>query len=696
LVFITTEVAPWSKVGGLADVLAALPAALAARGHAVMTVAPYYEEYAGAEDAGCPAVPLRLPAALAPLPAADAAEGAAAAVTAAPRRRPRGRRRREDAARAAADADAAADDDDDAGAAGCSCTSSSAGAADAPPPPPPAEARLRRLVRGGVDRVFVDHPLLRTRDIYGFSGGGPPLTYMEAGDAAALDVRYSVLCQAALAAPALLWPPPLDSAGVVFVANDWPAAPALLRLRHALRAPAGAAGGCAAAAPPALAALDALLQRRLASAAAALCIHNLAYQGLFPAAAFSRLCLPRAALPALCDGADWAAVLAADAAREASGGAAAAEAEEDLGCAPAPGVDAPRLNFMRAAVLAADAVLTVAPGYAREIATDAGGMGCGLAAPLAARAVAGVMNGLDVAEWDPATDAHLPAALRYDAASFAAGKAAAKAALQRELRLAVDPAAPLVVFVGRLTAQKGVDVLLSAASAVMPPPRPPRGAPGSSDGGGADDDAGAPGALQLVLLGTGEAWMEAAAGGLAAAFPGRAAGVTRFSERLAHALLAAADYCLVPSRFEPCGLVAQAAARYGAVPIVTAVGGLKDLVSPALGLTLPPFSGGAAAGGDRAAAAAAHAADAARLAAVLRLAAAECGGPRHRARQAACMALDLSWDAPAAEWERHLGVLARLRAPATRRAAAAAAAAAASDAGDGAERRAPAASSVDE
>jgi granule-bound starch synthase len=654
LVFITTEVAPWSKVGGLADVLAALPAALAARGHAVMTVAPYYEEYGGAEDAGCPAVPLRLPAAPAPPPAADAAEGA-----------------------------------------GCSCASSASAAA-----PPPAEARLRRLVRGGVDRVFVDHPLLRTRDIYGFSGGaGPPLTYIEAGDAAALDVRYSVLCQAALAAPALLWPPPLDAAGVVFVANDWPAAPALLRLRHALRAPAGAAGGCAAAAPPALAVLDALLQRRLASAAAALCIHNLAYQGLFPAAAFSRLCLPRAALPALCEGADWAAVLAADAAREASGGAAAAEAEEDLGCLPAPGADAPRLNFMRAAVLAADAVLTVAPGYAREIAADAGGMGCGLAAPLAARAVAGVMNGLDVVEWDPATDAHLPAALRYDAATFAAGKAAAKAALQAELGLAVDPAAPLVAFVGRLTAQKGVDVLLSAAPAVMPPPRPPRGAPGSSDGGGAADDAGAPGALQLVLLGTGEAWMEAAAGGLAAAFPGRAAGVCRFSERLAHALLAAADYCLVPSRFEPCGLVAQAAARYGAVPIVTAVGGLKDLVSPALGLTLPPF--GAAAGGDRTAAAAAHAADAARLAAVLRLAAAECGGPRHRARQAACMALDLSWDAPAAEWERRLGALARLRAPATRRAAAAAAAATAADTvaddtGDGAERRAPAASSVDE
>ena len=88
------------------------------------------------------------------------------------------------------------------------------------------------------------------------------------------------------------------------------------------------------------------------------------------------------------------------------------------------------------------------------------------------------------------------------------------------------------------------------------------------------------GGLQVALLGTGEPWMERALATLSSSFPGRAAGVPKFDELLAHLLMAAADYVIVPSRFEPCGLVAQSAARYGAVPIVTAVGGLRDFVTP--------------------------------------------------------------------------------------------------------------------
>lgn len=88
------------------------------------------------------------------------------------------------------------------------------------------------------------------------------------------------------------------------------------------------------------------------------------------------------------------------------------------------------------------------------------------------------------------------------------------------------------------------------------------------------------GGLQVALLGTGEPWMERALAALSSSFPGRAAGVPKFDELLAHLLMAAADYVIVPSRFEPCGLVAQSAARYGAVPIVTAVGGLRDFVTP--------------------------------------------------------------------------------------------------------------------
>lgn len=86
--------------------------------------------------------------------------------------------------------------------------------------------------------------------------------------------------------------------------------------------------------------------------------------------------------------------------------------------------------------------------------------------------------------------------------------------------------------------------------------------------------------LQVVLLGTGEGWMERALAALSSSFPGAAAGIPKFDEFTAHLLMAAADYVIVPSRFEPCGLVAQSAARYGAIPIVTAVGGLRDFVTP--------------------------------------------------------------------------------------------------------------------
>ncbi len=97
---------------------------------------------------------------------------------------------------------------------------------------------------------------------------------------------------------------------------------------------------------------------------------------------------------------------------------------------------------------------------------------------------------------------------------------------------------------------------------------------------GASAEGAAAGGLQVALLGTGEGWMERALAALSSSFPSRAAGVPKFDELIAHLLMAAADYVIVPSRFEPCGLVAQSAARYGAIPIVTAVGGLRDFVTP--------------------------------------------------------------------------------------------------------------------
>ena len=154
------------------------------------------------------------------------------------------------------------------------------------------------------------------------------------------------------------------------------------------------------------------------------------------------------------------------------------------------------------------------------------------------------------------------------------------------------------------------------------------------------------------MLGTGEAWMQAALTGLELSFSGRAVGVTAFSEELAHWLLAAADYVIVPSRFEPCGLVAQCGVRYGAVPLVTAVGGLKDLVQPGIGYTLSPLSPPGDAFSRRA--------DVESLAELLRRVEMEAGTYTHRIMQRKCMEAELSWKKPAVEWEAVLKKLSRL------------------------------------
>jgi len=273
------------------------------------------------------------------------------------------------------------------------------------------------------------------------------------------------------------------------------------------------------------------------------------------------------------------------------------------------------------------------------------------------------MNGIDVGEWNPEADRFLPLDGRYTSATFSEGKARMKILLQRRLGLDEDPNAALFVFIGRLTEQKGVDVLLGALPMVLAGPSIPSPRRSSDIGdpierskptgihnkgkhlpGIVDKTDGVNCKIQIAMLGTGDTWMEAALGGLERSFPGQAVGVTKFSEELAHWLLAAADYVLVPSRFEPCGLIAQCGARYGAVPIVTAVGGLKDLVVPdVVGHALTPLSRPGDPSGRRA--------DVFRLAESIHCAGQDCGGVKHRDMQRTCMALDLSWDRPAGEWE---------------------------------------------
>lgn len=214
-----------------------------------------------------------------------------------------------------------------------------------------------------------------------------------------------------------------------------------------------------------------------------------------------------------------------------------------------------QFSFMKAGLKFAHRVTTVSPSYAREIATSE--FGCGLDGVIRSRgaSVSGILNGVDGVVWNPATDQFLAQTYSSDALE---GKAACKAALQQEMDLRVDPNAPLLAMVSRLTSQKGLDILLGAMTAVAEDPR-------------AQD-------AQLVVQGTGDPSLEAAFRAVARGYHGRVAVHLSYSEALAHRVIAGADALVVPSRFEPCGLTQLYALRYGTVPIVRRVGGLADTV----------------------------------------------------------------------------------------------------------------------
>jgi len=209
---------------------------------------------------------------------------------------------------------------------------------------------------------------------------------------------------------------------------------------------------------------------------------------------------------------------------------------------------------MKAGLKFADHVTTVSPNYAREIATHE--FGCGLDGVIRGRDgdISGILNGIDDRVWDPATD---PAIAKcYDSAR-PAGKSACRRALQAELGLDVDERALLLTVVSRLTAQKGLDLVLTALPDMLA--------------------AG----VQLAVQGTGEPALEAAFRMAAQAHPGRVQVFVGYDETRAHRLIAGADGILVPSRFEPCGLTQMYGLRYGTLPIVRRVGGLADTVADA-------------------------------------------------------------------------------------------------------------------
>lgn len=212
-----------------------------------------------------------------------------------------------------------------------------------------------------------------------------------------------------------------------------------------------------------------------------------------------------------------------------------------------------QLSMLKAGLAFADRITTVSPTYAREIQTPE--FGHGMEGLLAARQrdLVGILNGIDDTLWNPSSDVLLPA--RYDIASLA-GKAVCKAALQEELGMAEEPGVPLIAMVGRLTEQKGVDLIAAALGRML------------------ELDT------QVAVLGAGDPHWERALTELGVGRD-RVAVSIGYDELLAHRMIAGADMFLMPSRFEPCGLTQMYAMRYGTLPIVRRTGGLTDTVDEA-------------------------------------------------------------------------------------------------------------------
>ena len=409
--FVTPEVNPFSKTGGLADVSDALPAALARLGVEVTVFSPLYRSAASTldrlgltvEETGGPALWI-------------------------------GDERH------------------------------------AP--------RYRSAIREGCRLVFVGDEAFYDR----------PSLYVDADGADYADnvARFAFLCRSVLE-----YYVARGAAPDVFHLNDWQTALAPVYLKTIYRQPS------------------------FAGARTVLTLHNLGYQGRYPA-------------PQLyATGLDW--------------GVFHIGALEFYG----------QINLLKGGVIFADAITTVSPSYAEEIRQPAFGNGLDGVLRDAAGKLSGILNGIDTRSWDPAADPVLPA--RFSAADLR-GKAVCKRALQERVRLPAQPDTLLLGAISRFDVQKGIPLIVDALRMLAPLP------------------------VQLVALGSGDAALEQRLRTLAAAQPQRVAVTIGFDEHLAHLIEAGADAFLMPSAYEPCGLNQMYSQRYGTVPIVHATGGLKDTV----------------------------------------------------------------------------------------------------------------------
>ncbi len=261
--------------------------------------------------------------------------------------------------------------------------------------------------------------------------------------------------------------------------------------------------------------VPALLSLESTPPATVFTVHNLAYQGLFDWASFQALDLPYA----------WWSMTALEFHQQ--------------------------LSFIKGGLVFADRLTTVSPTYAEEIRTPA--YGCGLDGLLTHRAqdLVGILNGADYRQWDPAID---PLLEHHYSRRSIKGKAANKASLQKAFGLPAEPRIPLFAHVGRLVEQKGIDLVLELLPELM-----------QRD-------------LQFVILGSGQATLEAALRSAQPRYPDRLGVRIGYDEALSHHIEAGADAFLMPSRFEPCGLNQIYSLRYGTLPIVRRTGGLADTV----------------------------------------------------------------------------------------------------------------------
>ena len=233
--------------------------------------------------------------------------------------------------------------------------------------------------------------------------------------------------------------------------------------------------------------------------------------------------------------------------------------EDILGVAHIPAAatqlrcDACSINYMLGALHYADAITTVSPTYAGEIQTPEFGEGLDGVLRERSYALQGILNGIDVAAFDPATDKRIAANYTVDDRS---GKAVCKAKLQEELGLEIRDDRPLMVMVTRLTRQKGMDLVMYALDRILA------------------------GGVQVAVLGTGDRDYEDGLRYFQDKYPGTMAARIEFDPALSQRMYAAADMFLMPSKFEPCGLSQIIAMRYGTLPIVRETGGLKDTVIP--------------------------------------------------------------------------------------------------------------------